>query len=92
MSAHVNISKPTSEPAGSRWGAFAHAAFTAIWTGSIVANVGTAIYDTGSRWFMTSLDANPVAVSMVQVAVSLPIFLFTIPAARSPTSSIRGAC
>jgi MFS family permease len=61
-------------------GAFGHAGFTAIWTGSIIANVGTSIYDTGSRWLMTSLDADPIAVALVQVAVSLPIFLFTLPA------------
>jgi MFS family permease len=66
--------------APSRLGAFGHAAFTAIWTGSIIANVGTSIYDTGSRWLMTTLDADPIAVSLVQVAVSLPIFLFTLPA------------
>lgn len=64
----------------SRWGAFGHAAFTIIWTASIVSNVGTAVYDTGSAWMMTSLNANPMAVSLVQVASNLPIFLFTLPA------------
>jgi MFS family permease len=29
---------------------------------------------------LTSLDANPMTVSLVQVAVSLPLFLFTLPA------------
>jgi MFS family permease len=79
---NVNLNPPAAsiELPSSRWGAFANAAFAAIWTGSIVANVGTALYDTGSRWLMTTLDADPMAVSLVQVAVSLPIFLFTIPA------------
>jgi MFS family permease len=80
LSANLNPPAPSRIYAPSRWGAFGHAAFTAIWTGSIVANVGTALYDTGSRWLMTTLDADPMAVSLVQVAVSLPIFLFTIPA------------
>ncbi|WP_158818022.1 MFS transporter [Methylocapsa sp. S129] len=80
MSVDQNASATPAELAPSRWGAFAHAAFTAIWIGSIIANVGTAMYDAGSRWLMTSLDADPIAVSLVQVAVSLPIFLFTLPA------------
>jgi MFS family permease len=42
--------------------------------------LGVAMFDTGSAWLMTSLNANPMAVSLVQVASSLPIFLFTLPA------------
>src|SRR5471030_441114 len=80
LSADFQSTETSLALAPSRLGAFGHAAFTAIWTGSIVANVGTSIYDTGSRWLMTTLDADPIAVSMVQVAVSLPIFLFTLPA------------
>jgi MFS family permease len=68
------------EPAPSRWGPFSDAAFTAIWTASLVMNIGNAMFDTSSAWLMTSLNANPMAVSLVQVAASLPIFLFTLPA------------
>ena len=64
----------------SRWGAFGYAAFTVIWTASLVSNVGAAMFDTASGWLITSLDANPMTVSLVQVAVSLPLFLFTLPA------------
>src|ERR1700688_434123 len=66
-------------PAPSRWGPFSHLAFTVIWTASLVSNVGTAMFDTASGWLITSLDANPITVSLVQVAVSLPLFLFTLP-------------
>ena len=68
-----------TEPAPSRWGPFGHLAFTVIWTASLVSNVGTAMFDTASGWLITSLDANPITVSLVQVAVSLPLFLFTLP-------------
>ena len=51
-----------------------------IWIASIVSYVGTAMFDTASGWLMTSLSADPLAVSLVQVAVSLPLFLFTLPA------------
>ncbi len=80
LSANQNSSAAATQPAGSRWGAFGYAAFTVIWTASLVSNVGTAMFDTASGWLITSLDANPTTVSLVQVAVSLPLFLFTLPA------------
>ena len=80
MSNSLIPSATPTEAAPSRWGPFGHAAFTVIWTGSIVLNLGTATFDTASAWLMTSLNADPMAVSLVQVAASLPIFLFTLPA------------
>jgi hypothetical protein len=46
----------------------------------LVFNIGTAIFDTASGWLITSIDPSPMTVSLVQVAVSLPLFLFTLPA------------
>ena len=80
MSTDLNASATPTEVAPSRWGAFAYAAFTVIWTASTISNVGTAMFDTASGWLITSLNANPTTVSLVQVAVSLPLFLFTLPA------------
>jgi predicted MFS family arabinose efflux permease len=51
-----------------------------IWAASIASNIGIAMYDAASRWFMTNLSANPMTVSLVQVAVSLPLFICTVPA------------
>src|SRR5580693_8165340 len=68
-----------TEAAPSRWGPFGHLAFTVIWTATLVSNVGIAMFDIASGWLITSLDANPITVSLVQVAVSLPLFLFTLP-------------
>jgi predicted MFS family arabinose efflux permease len=64
-------------PAGSP---FRHRAFTVIWIATVVANIGGWMYGVASGWLMTSLDPNPFIVSMVQVANSLPMFLFAIPA------------
>ena len=71
-------SSPGAEP--HRWGAFAHTAFAVIWTASMVSNIGIAMFDTASGWFMTNLSHDPMMVSLVQAATSLPLFLFTIPA------------
>ena len=38
------------------------------------------MYSAASGWLMTSLKPDPVMVSMVQVATSLPMFLFALPA------------
>jgi MFS family permease len=80
LSAVQRTSTTSSELGASKWGAFGHAAFAVIWIASIVSYVGTAMFDTASGWLMTSLSADPLAVSLVQVAVSLPLFLFTLPA------------
>jgi predicted MFS family arabinose efflux permease len=80
LSANLNSTATSTDLTPSRWGAFGHTAFTIIWTASIVSNVGTAMFDTASGWLITSLNADPMAVSLVQVAVSLPLFLFTLPA------------
>jgi MFS family permease len=60
--------------------AFRHRAFTVIWIATVVSNVGTWMYNAASGWLMVSLDANPLVVSLVQVATSLPMFLFALPA------------
>jgi MFS family permease len=59
---------------------FRHRAFTVIWIATVVSNVGGWMYNVASGWLMTSLDPNALIVSMVQVANSLPMFLFAIPA------------
>ena len=46
----------------------------------MVSNIGGWMYNVASGWLMTSLDPNAFIVSMVQVANSLPMFLFAIPA------------
>jgi len=38
------------------------------------------MYSAASGWLMTSLNPDPLIVSLVQAASSLPIFLFAIPA------------
>ncbi len=38
------------------------------------------MYDTASGWLMTTLDLDPLDVSLVHAATTLPMFLFTLPA------------
>src|SRR5437899_13026094 len=66
--------------AASAWTPFRHPTFTVLWTATVVANIGTWMYNAASGWLMTSLDASPLTVSLVQTATSLPMFLFALPA------------
>ena len=78
MNEHLTTSNPQSvAPAGNP---FRHRAFTVIWIATVVSNIGGWMYSVASGWLMTSLDSNALIVSMVQVANSLPMFLFAIPA------------
>src|SRR6201986_2770135 len=61
-------------------GPFAHPAFAILWIASTCALIGIAMYDTASGWLMTTLDLNPLEVSLLHTATTLPIFLFTLPA------------
>ena len=68
----------STHPARSAFSAFHHRAFTVLWTATVVSNIGGWMYSAASAWLMTTLDPNPVAVSLVQVATSLPTFLFAL--------------
>src|ERR1700692_3817851 len=80
-----NANDPPSAPppppaAVSAWAPFRHRAFAAIWIATVVSNIGDWMYNVASGWLMTSLNPDPLIVSMVQVANSLPMFIFAIPA------------
>jgi len=64
----------------SRLGAFSHAPFAVMWVATTCSLTGLAVSDTSSVWLMTTLNPDPRAVSLVQVASSLPMFLCTLPA------------
>src|SRR5690349_14169836 len=68
------------ETTASPWSPFRNRVFTIIWTATVVANIGSWMYNAAAGWLMTSLDADPLSVSLVQVATGLPMFLFAVPA------------
>jgi MFS family permease len=66
--------------AASSWSPFRRRVFTVIWIATVVSNIGAWMYNAGAGWLMTSLTADPLVISLVQVATSLPMFLFAMPA------------
>jgi len=65
---------------GSAWSPFRHPTYAVLWTATVFANVGTWMYSAAAGWLMTNLSVDPLMVSLVQVATSLPMFLFALPA------------
>ena len=71
-----NADEPSTTTA---WSPFRHGAFAVLWSATVVSNTGTWMQNAAAGWLMTTLDPDPVAVSLVQVASSLPMFLLALP-------------
>jgi len=78
MSSNPRAAAPTRPPSFAA--PFRHRAFAVIWTATLVSNVGGWMYSAASGWLMTSLNPDPLMVSLVQAASSLPICLLAMPA------------
>lgn len=62
------------------WAPLANAVFRALWIASLASNIGTWMQSVGAGWLMTELNSSPLYVSLIQTAMSLPVFLIGIPA------------
>jgi predicted MFS family arabinose efflux permease len=74
-------SKPPAGPPpkyASSLSPFRHPTFTVLWIATVVANIGIWMQNAAAGWLMTSLDPDPFTVALVQVANSLPMFLFAL--------------
>jgi MFS family permease len=57
-----------------------HRTFVMLWTATVVSNIGTWMQNAAASWLMTGLDPDPLTVALVQVATTLPMFVFALPA------------
>ena len=53
--------------------------FRMLWSTWLMANICMWMSDVAGAWMMTSLNASPLWVALVQTAASLPVFLLGIP-------------
>ena len=74
------MSAPTVMRGTSAWSPFRNPVYAVLWTATVFANIGTWMYSAAAGWLMTELSVDPLMVSLVQVATSLPMFLFALPA------------
>ena len=65
---------------GSPLSPFKHRAFAVVWAATVIADIGMWMQNAAGGWLMTSLNADPRIVAMVQVATALPMFLLGLPA------------
>src|SRR5258708_32268028 len=70
----------TSIDQPSAWSPLRHSLFRALWIASLVSNLGTWMQEVGEAWLMTSLTTSPALIGLLETALTLPIFLFSLPA------------
>ena len=63
----------------SGWSPLTSSLYRTLWIAALLLYIGAAMYDVGASWLMTSLAPNPLFVSLITTATTLPIFLFAIP-------------
>src|SRR5205085_9532967 len=80
MNADKHRPAASVKAATSSWSPFRHPTFALLWTATVVANIGGWMFSAASGWLMTTLNPDPFIVSMVQVATTLPMFVFALPA------------
>ncbi|MFT8246173.1 MFS transporter [Roseomonas sp. BN140053] len=71
---------PVPPPAAGSFAPLRQASFAVIWAATVLGNTGSFMRDVASSWLVTDLAAGPAAVSLIQAAGTLPIFLLAIPA------------
>jgi MFS family permease len=54
--------------------------FRSLWIAAVVSYTGSWMQNIATGWLMTSLIHSPLWVALVQVALSLPVFLIALPA------------
>ncbi|MGB6527162.1 MAG: MFS transporter [Candidatus Nitrosopolaris sp.] len=58
---------------------FRYSLYRAFWFAALFSYIGAAMYEVAASWLMTSLAPNPLFVSLITTASTLPIFLFALP-------------
>lgn len=61
-------------------GPLKHATFAVLWGATVLGNTGSFMRDIASSWMVTELGGGAAAVSAIQAAGTLPVFLLAIPA------------
>ncbi|WP_201195539.1 MFS transporter [Pseudomonas fluorescens] len=57
-----------------------YALFRAVWCATLTANICLWMQNVAAAWLMVQFDPSPLMVALVQTAITLPAFLFGLPA------------
>ncbi|WP_439859396.1 MFS transporter [Pseudomonas sp. MBLB4136] len=61
------------------WAPLRHKLFVGLWLACALTNMAIWMQTVGAAWIMTLLSTSPLMVSLVQTAITLPVFLFGLP-------------
>src|SRR6185503_18904662 len=75
-----SVANVTPSESASALRPFRHRTYAVIWTATVVSNIGGWMYSAAAAWLMTGLSSSALAVSLVQVATTLPMLLVALPA------------
>lgn len=64
----------------STWAPLRNPLVRALWLGTLASNLGTWVHDMCASWMMTGLRPQPVMQSLIQVAITAPMFVLALPA------------
>lgn len=67
---HAVNDRPTA------WAPLRHKGFAVLWSAAVLSNIGTWMHEIAAGWLMADLNPSPQAVSLIQAAATLPMFLF----------------
>jgi MFS family permease len=62
------------------WAPLRHRVFRWLWIAQFVSNIGTWMQLVGAQWLMGTLGGTALEIALVQAAVSLPVFVVSLPA------------
>jgi len=65
---------------GSAWAPLREPLFRSLWLAAVISYTGRWMQNVGAGWLMTQLTMSPFMIGMVQAAMTLPVFLVTLPA------------
>ena len=54
--------------------------FRSLWIAAVISYTGSWMQNIATGWLMTSLTSSPMLISLVQVALSLPVLIIALPA------------
>ena len=64
----------------SAWSPLREPLFRSLWIAAVISYTGSWMQNVATGWLMTSLTRSPVLVALVQVAISVPVFVIALPA------------
>ncbi|OLR93484.1 MFS transporter [Actinokineospora bangkokensis] len=70
---------PPAAATPSTWAPLRRATYRAVWSAQFASNIGTWAQTVGAQWAMGDLGGGALAVSLVQAATTLPVFLLVVP-------------